>query len=89
MNIHSVRLHLKFKIAVGGCPNNCVKPDLNDLGIIGQKVHGLEKCRGCKICRVEKNCPINVAKVVEQELLSVKIHVITADAVSENVHLTL
>ena len=25
----------KFKIAVGGCPNNCVKPTLNDLGIIG------------------------------------------------------
>ena len=28
----------KFKIAVGGCPNNCVKPDLNDLGIVGQRV---------------------------------------------------
>ena len=31
----SVKLPHKFKIAVGGCPNNCVKPDLNDLGIIG------------------------------------------------------
>ena len=28
-----VKLPHKFKIAVGGCPNNCVKPDLNDLGI--------------------------------------------------------
>ena len=27
----------KFKIAVGGCPNNCVKPDLNDIGVIGYK----------------------------------------------------
>ena len=29
----SVKLPHKFKIAVGGCPNNCVKPDLNDIGI--------------------------------------------------------
>ena len=27
-----VQLPHKFKIAVGGCPNNCVKPDLNDSG---------------------------------------------------------
>ena len=33
----------KFKIAVGGCPNNCVKPDLNDLGIIGQMVPKLRR----------------------------------------------
>jgi sulfite reductase beta subunit-like hemoprotein len=26
---NEVLLH-KFKIALGGCPNNCVKPDLND-----------------------------------------------------------
>ena len=60
-----VKLPHKFKIAVGGCPNNCVKPDLNDLGIIGQRIPqvDLEKCRGCKICRIEKNCPIKVAKV--------------------------
>jgi len=31
-----VTLPGKFKIAVGGCPNNCVKPDLNDLGIVGK-----------------------------------------------------
>ena len=60
-----VKLPHKFKIAVGGCPNNCVKPDLNDLGIIGQRIPqvDLEKCKGCKICRIEKNCPIHVAKV--------------------------
>ena len=60
-----VKLPHKFKIAVGGCPNNCVKPDLNDLGIIGQRnpLVDMEKCRGCKICRVENNCPIKVAKV--------------------------
>ena len=33
-----VALPHKFKIAVGGCPNNCVKPNLNDVGIIGQRI---------------------------------------------------
>lgn len=32
---HHVVLPHKFKIAVGGCPNNCVKPNLNDVGIMG------------------------------------------------------
>lgn len=60
---HQVTLPHKFKIAVGGCPNNCVKPDLNDLGIIGQKmpIFDYSKCRGCKVCQVEKACPIHVA----------------------------
>lgn len=62
---HSVELPHKFKIAVGGCPNNCVKPNLNDLGIIGQRVPQVDpdKCRGCKVCQVERNCPIQVAKL--------------------------
>ncbi|MCI7812703.1 MAG: FAD-dependent oxidoreductase [Lachnospiraceae bacterium] len=62
---NNVKLPHKFKIAVGGCPNNCVKPDLNDLGIIGQKVPevDLEKCKGCKKCQIEKGCPIQAAKV--------------------------
>lgn len=65
-----VKLPHKFKIAVGGCPNNCVKPDLNDLGIIGQRVPlvDLEKCRGCKVCRIENNCPIQVAKMVNGKI---------------------
>ena len=48
----------KFKIAVGGCPNNCVKPDLNDFGIVGQRppLFDPELCRGCKVCQIEKNC---------------------------------
>ncbi len=62
---HDVALPHKFKIAVGGCPNNCVKPDLNDLGIVGQRVPeiDLSKCRGCKVCQVEKGCPIHVARM--------------------------
>ena len=39
---HGVELPHKFKIAVGGCPNMCVKPDLNDLGIVGQRVPQVE-----------------------------------------------
>ena len=62
---HNVPLPHKFKIAVGGCPNNCVKPDLNDLGVVGQRVPvpDTEKCRGCKKCQIEKNCPIHAAKL--------------------------
>lgn len=30
----------KFKIAVGGCPNSCMKPSLNDFGIEGRRVKG-------------------------------------------------
>ena len=64
---HNVTLPHKMKIAVGGCPNNCVKPDINDIGIIGQKVPtvDLEKCKGCKKCQVEAACPIKHAKVVD------------------------
>ena len=70
LGYHSVTLPHKFKIAVGGCPNNCVKPDLNDLGIIGQRVPmvNFSKCRGCKNCQVENNCPIKIAKVVDGKI---------------------
>lgn len=62
---HNMPLPHKFKIAVGGCPNNCVKPDLNDLGVVGQRVPvpDTEKCRGCKQCQIEKSCPIHAAKL--------------------------
>ena len=64
---HDVILPHKFKIAVGGCPNNCVKPDLNDLGIVGQRIpqFNADLCRGCKVCQVENNCPVGAAKVVD------------------------
>ena len=67
---HGVTLPHKFKIAVGGCPNNCVKPDLNDLGIVGQRVPmvNLSKCRGCGKCQVEVNCPVHVAKMVDGKI---------------------
>lgn len=68
---NNVKLPHKFKIAVGGCPNNCVKPDLNDLGVIGQKVPmiDLDKCRGCKVCQVVNACPIHVPEVKDGKVV--------------------
>ena len=65
LGYHNVKLPHKFKIAVGGCPNNCVKPDLNDLGIIGQYIPNFnpEKCRGCGKCQTAAACPMKASKV--------------------------
>lgn len=59
----------KFKIAVGGCPNNCAKPDLNDVGIVGQRVvkFDTEKCKGCKKCKMTKDCPMKALSVPSKE----------------------
>jgi len=68
---HDQILPHKFKIAVGGCPNNCVKPELNDIGIIGQRVVKVDhdKCRGCKKCQIEKACPIHVPSVQDGKIV--------------------
>ena len=60
----------KFKIAVGGCPNNCVKPDLNDFGVIGQRIFtpDTEKCRGCKKCAIELTCPMKAPSLVNGKI---------------------
>ena len=69
---NQVKLPHKFKIAVGGCPNNCVKPNLNDLGIIGQRIPDFdeESCNGCLKCSVEESCPIKAAKL-DDDLLNI------------------
>ena len=71
---HTVKLPHKFKIAVGGCPNNCVKPNLNDLGIIGQRIpqFNAEKCRGCKKCAIAAACPMSASQVVDKVLTTDK-----------------
>lgn len=55
-----VALPHKFKIAVGGCPNNCLKPDLNDVGIVGQRKPDLDfsLCKNCKRCVTAAVCPM-------------------------------
>ena len=35
-----VKLPHKFKIGVGGCPNSCIKPSLNDFGVECRRVAG-------------------------------------------------
>lgn len=66
-----VALPHKFKIAVGGCPNSCLKPSLNDFGIEGHKVpaYNSDECRGCKVCQVEKKCPMKAAKLVDGKMV--------------------
>ncbi len=65
-----VQLPHKFKIAVGGCPNSCLKPSLNDFGVEGHKLPKFDAslCRGCKTCVVESRCPMKAAKVIDGKL---------------------
>lgn len=67
---NDVALPHKFKMAVGGCSNNCMKPDLNDMGIVGQLIptHDLDKCKGCKKCKIEQVCPMDACKVVDKKI---------------------
>jgi len=64
---HDMTLPHKFKIAVGGCPNNCVKPDLNDLGIVGCRIFtpNAESCRGCKKCIPADSCPMGAVTLLD------------------------
>lgn len=59
VGMRDVKLPHKFKIGVGGCPNSCMKPSLNDVGIEGCRAFSFdaEKCRGCKKCAVAEACP--------------------------------
>ena len=59
---YDVKLPHKFKIGVGGCPNNCIKPGLNDFGLRGPGVpeYDPEKCRGCLKCDVTAICPMKI-----------------------------
>ena len=57
-----VSLPHKFKIGIGGCPNNCVKPQINDFGIVGHRkpVYDAEKCKACGKCPVVAGCPMKI-----------------------------
>ncbi|ACX72612.1 nitrite and sulphite reductase 4Fe-4S region [Methanocaldococcus vulcanius M7] len=49
----------KFKIAISGCPNCCVRPQIHDVGIVGVKYPKVneENCNGCgrcaEVCKIE------------------------------------
>ena len=67
IGMKDVKLPHKFKIGVGGCPNSCMKPSLNDVGIEGCKRFSFdpEICRGCKKCAVAESCPSKAVSVVD------------------------
>ena len=48
----------KFKIAISGCPNKCVRPQIHEIGIVGVKFPTTnDNCNGCgrcaDVCKVE------------------------------------
>ena len=67
VGMSEVKLPHKFKIGVGGCPNSCMKPSLNDVGIEGCKAFSFdsELCKGCKKCLVSQNCPSKAVSVID------------------------
>ena len=66
IGMRDVKLPHKFKIGVGGCPNSCMKPSLNDVGVEGCQAFSFdsELCRGCKKCAVAESCPTKAVSVV-------------------------
>lgn len=53
----------KFKIGITGCPNGCIKPQENDLGIMGRlkKKFIKENCNYCGLC--VEICPVGAIKI--------------------------
>lgn len=58
---YDVKLPHKFKIGIGGCPNDCVKPELHEFGIVAQKCPEFDEdsCNGCKKCAPSEVCPVH------------------------------
>jgi len=53
----------KFKIGITGCPNACIKPQENDLGVMGRlkKKFIKEDCNYCGLCA--QICPVEAIQV--------------------------
>ena len=83
---HGIKLPHKFKIAIGGCPNSCMKPSLNDFGIEGHRVpkYSAEECKGCKVCMIEKVCPSKAAHLVDGKMFIDEKECKTCGVCSEN-----
>lgn len=67
----NVKLPHKFKIGIGGCPNSCMKPSLNDFGVEShcRPQLNIEKCRGCKVCNIEKSCPMKAVSMIDSKVV--------------------
>lgn len=70
---NQVALPHKFKIGVGGCPNNCIKPQLNDFGVIGHRkpIYDVDKCKACGKCPVIAGCPMKICAKDENGKMAV------------------
>ena len=67
IGMRDVKLPHKFKIGVGGCPNSCMKPSLNDVGVEGCKtfLFDADLCHGCASCAVSRACPSKAVTVID------------------------
>ena len=74
VGMNGVKLPHTFKIGVGGCPNSCMKPSLNDVGIEGcrEVSFDYDKCRGCSKCNVAENCPSKAVSVIDKKAVTDK-----------------
>lgn len=70
---YDVKLPHKFKIGIGGCPNNCIKSALNDFGIMGQKVpaYDPDECNVCNKCSVIEHCPVKAAHMDKDGIMQI------------------
>ena len=66
----NVQLPHRFKVAISGCPNDCTKINLCEIGIMSQYIPNFneDKCKGCKKCSVEDICPMYACKVEGEKL---------------------
>lgn len=58
----------KFKIGIVGCPNNCAKASLNDIGFMGQRVIAFDEslCKNCGLCL--SVCKVKALAKVEEKI---------------------
>ncbi len=65
-----VDLPHKFKIAISGCPNDCTKINLCEVGIMSQHIPDFNEdvCKGCKKCSIESICVVDACKVENKKM---------------------